>query len=77
MLQAALQVLLYAVIAGLSPLAFATTIAVMQAGRPTALAFAIGFVVSQLLVCSLFVVVGGSADVMPVVLSTLLLPCDP
>ena len=58
MLQATLQVLLYAVVAGLSPLAFAATISVMQAGRPRALAFAVGFVVSQLLVCSAFVVLG-------------------
>jgi hypothetical protein len=48
---------LYAVLAGLSPLAFAATIAVMHAGRPKALAFGIGFVAAQLLTCSLFVVI--------------------
>ena len=57
MLQATLQVLVYAVVAGLSPLAFAGTIAVMHAGRPKALAFGIGFVVAQLLTCSLFVAI--------------------
>jgi hypothetical protein len=61
MLHALLQVLLYAVLAGLSPLAFAATIAVMHAGRPKALAFGIGFVAAQLLTCSLFVVVDVSA----------------
>src|SRR4051812_44027034 len=57
MLQTALQVLLYAVLAGLSPLAFAATIAVMHAGRPKALAFGIGFVAAQLVTCSLFVAI--------------------
>ena len=61
MLHALLQVLLYAVLAGLSPLAFAATIAVMHAGRPKALAFGIGFVAAQLLTCSLFVVIDVSA----------------
>jgi hypothetical protein len=61
MLHALFQVLLYAVLAGLSPLAFAATIAVMHAGRPKALAFGIGFVAAQLLTCSLFVVVDVSA----------------
>ena len=61
MLHALLQVLVYAVLAGLSPLAFAATIAVMHAGRPRALAFGIGFVAAQLLTCSLFVVIDVSA----------------
>ena len=61
MLHALLQVLLYAVLAGLSPLAFAATIAVMHAGRPKALAFGVGFVAAQLLTCSLFVVIDVSA----------------
>ena len=61
MLHALLQVLLYAVLAGLSPLAFAATITVMHAGRPKALAFGIGFVAAQLLTCSLFVVIDVSA----------------
>lgn len=62
MVQAALQVLLYAVLAGLSPLAFAATIAVMHAGRPKALAFGIGFVVAQLLTCSLLVSIDVAAS---------------
>jgi Sap, sulfolipid-1-addressing protein len=61
-LQAALQVLLYAVVAGLSPLAFAATIAVMHAGRPQALGFGIGFVGAQLLTCSIFVAIGVAAS---------------
>ena len=61
MVQATLQVRLYAVVAGLSPLAFAATIAVMQAGRSKALAFGIGFVVAQLLTCSLLVAIDVAA----------------
>jgi hypothetical protein len=61
MLHALLQVLLYAVLAGLSPLALAATITVMHGGRPKALAFGIGFVAAQLLTCSLFVVIDVSA----------------
>jgi hypothetical protein len=61
MLHAGLQVLLYAVVAGLSPLAFAATIAVMHAGRPKALAFGIGFVATQVLTCSLFVAIDVAA----------------
>jgi hypothetical protein len=57
MIQAALQVVLYALVAGLSPLAFAGTIAVMHAGRAKALAFGIGFVAAQLFTCSLLVAV--------------------
>jgi hypothetical protein len=54
-------VLLYAVLAGLSPLAFAATIAVMHSGRPKALAFAVGVVAAQLLICSLFLAVDFAA----------------
>ncbi len=56
MLHGLLQVLLYAVLAGLSPLAFAATIAVMRAGRPQALAFGIGFVTAQTVTFALFLV---------------------
>jgi hypothetical protein len=56
MLHGLLQVLLYAVLAGLSPLAFAATIAVMRAGRPQALAFGIGFVVAQTVTFMVFLV---------------------
>ena len=61
MLQAILQLLLYALLAGLSALAFAATIAVMSAGRLKALGFAIGFVLAQLLTCSLLVLIGVAA----------------
>src|SRR6476660_6801307 len=58
MLHAAFQLLLYALLAGFSALALAATIAVMQAGRLKTLGFGTGFVVGQLLTCSLFVIVG-------------------
>ena len=59
MLHPVIQVLFYALLAGLSPLAFAATIAVIQAGQPKALAFGTGFVVPrQLLTCSLLVAIG-------------------
>lgn len=61
MLQPAIQVLLYGIFAGLSALAFAATIAVMQTGRLKALAFGTGFVVAQLFTCSLFVGLGVAA----------------
>ena len=57
MLHGVLQVVLYALLAGASPLAFAATIAVMRAGRPQALAFAAGFVVAQIVVFTLLLVV--------------------
>ena len=58
MLRAVIQVLLYGLLAGLSPLAFAATIAMTQAGRLKALAFGTGFVVAQLLTCTIFVSIG-------------------
>jgi Sap-like sulfolipid-1-addressing protein len=58
MTQATIQLLLYALLAGLSALAFTATIAVMQAGRLKTLGFGIGFVIGQLFTCSLFVIVG-------------------
>ena len=61
MLHALFQVLLYAVLAGASPMAFAATIAVMQAGRPKAIAFGSGFVLAQFLTCSLLVGLGIAA----------------
>jgi hypothetical protein len=53
-LQDALQIVLYAVLAGASPIAFAATITVMQAGRVKALGFGVGFVAAQLATCLLF-----------------------
>jgi hypothetical protein len=55
MFHALLQVILYGVLAGASPMAVAATITVMQAGRPKALAFGTGFVGAQLLTCALFI----------------------
>lgn len=45
-------------LATLSPLGFAATIAVMRAGRLTALGFAVGVVLGQLLACTILVTVG-------------------
>ncbi len=58
MIHATVQLLLYALLAGFSALAFAATIAVMQAGRLKTLGFGIGFVLGQVFTCSLFVIVG-------------------
>ena len=58
MIHASLQLLLYALLAGFSALAFAATIAVMQAGRLKTLGFGAGFVLGQVLTCSVFVIVG-------------------
>ena len=58
MIHATLQLLLYALLAGFSALAFAATLAVMQAGRLKTLGFGTGFVIGQLFTCSLFVIVG-------------------
>jgi hypothetical protein len=58
MIDATIQLLLYALLAGLSALAFAATIAVMQAGRLKTLGFGTGFVLGQVFTCSLFVIVG-------------------
>jgi len=53
-----LELLLYGLLAGLSALALAATIAVMQAGRLQTLAFGTGFVLGQALTCSAFVIIG-------------------
>jgi hypothetical protein len=58
---AAIQLLLYALLAGLSPVAFAATIAVMPAGRLKVLGFGTAFVLAQLLTCVIFVVIGVAA----------------
>ena len=58
MLHAAIQVLLYGLLAGLSPLAFAATLAVIPAGRLKTLGFGVGFVAAQVLTCSVLVIVG-------------------
>ncbi len=61
MVEAAIQVLLYGLLAGLSPLALAATLAVMPAGRLKVLGFAAGFVIAQTLVCSVLVIIGVAA----------------
>jgi Sap, sulfolipid-1-addressing protein len=61
LLHAAIQLLLYALLAGLSPVAFAATIAVMPAGRLKVLGFGTAFVLAQSLTCSLFVIIGVAA----------------
>ena len=61
MLHTTVQVILYALLAGLSPLALGATIAVVQTGRLRTLGFGIGFVVGQLLSCTLLVVLGVAA----------------
>src|SRR3954470_7200102 len=58
MIHATIQLLLYALLAGFSALAFAATIAVMQAGRLRTIGFGAGFFVGQLFTCSLFVTFG-------------------
>jgi hypothetical protein len=58
MLHPTLHVLLYALLSGLSPVAFAATIAVMPAGRVKVLGFGGAFVIAQLLTCAILVVIG-------------------
>jgi hypothetical protein len=53
-----LQLILYGVLAMLSPLGFAATLAVIESGRFKALGFGIGFVSGQLLACGLLVMAG-------------------
>ena len=61
MSHAAIQVVLYGLLAGLSPLAFAATLAVMPSGRLKAFGFGAGFVGAQLLTCSVLVIFGLAA----------------
>ena len=58
MAQAAIQVVLYGLLAGLTALGFAATLAVMPSGRLKALGFGTGFVGAQLLTCSVLVIFG-------------------
>jgi hypothetical protein len=60
MLSAAFHLIPYAIVAALSPLGFAATIAVMRSGRLKALGFAVGFVAGQLLACSVLVLIGAA-----------------
>jgi hypothetical protein len=61
MLHAAIQVVLYGLLAGLSVLGFAATLAVMPSGRLKAFGFGAGFVGAQLLTCSVLVIFGIAA----------------
>lgn len=61
MLHAAIQVVLYGLLAGLTAVGFAATLAVMPSGRLKALGFGAGFVVAQLLTCSALVIFGIAA----------------
>ena len=56
MLHAAIQVILFGLLAGFSPLAFTATLAVMPSGRLKALAFGAGFIGAQILTCSVLVI---------------------
>jgi hypothetical protein len=55
-----LDVVAYALLATLTPLGFAATVAVIESGRLKAFAFALGFVAAQLATCAVLVAVGTS-----------------
>jgi len=55
-----LQLIPYALVATLSPLGFAATLAVIRSGRLKALGFGFGFVSGQLLACAILVVLGAA-----------------
>jgi len=57
----ALQLVPYALVATMSPLGFAATLAVMGSGRVKALAFACAFIGGQLIACSTLVLIGAAA----------------
>ncbi len=61
MLHAAIQVVLYGLLAGLSALGFAATLTVMPSGRLKAFGFGTGFVGAQILTCSVLVIFGLAA----------------
>jgi cytochrome c biogenesis protein CcdA len=56
-----LQLIPYGLIATLSPLGFAATLAVIRSGRFKALGFGVGFVSGQLLACGILVTAGAAA----------------
>ena len=58
MLHAAIQVVLYGLLAGLSALGFGATLAVMPSGRLKAIGFGASFVGAQILTCSVLVIFG-------------------
>ena len=56
----ALQLIPYALVAAMSPLGFAATLAVMGSGRLKALVFGCAFIVGQLMACGLLIVIGAA-----------------
>jgi hypothetical protein len=58
MFRAALYLIPYALIAAVSPLAFAATLTVIASGRLKALGFGVGFVTGQIVICSVLVFIG-------------------
>jgi energy-converting hydrogenase Eha subunit C len=62
MLHDAIELLLYALLACFSPVAFTATVAVTPAGKLRVLGFGTAFVAAQLLTCSLFVILGVAAN---------------
>ena len=57
----ALQLVPYALVAAISPLGFAATVAVMGSGRLKALVFACTFIAGQLIACSILLLIGAAA----------------
>src|SRR3954462_4575956 len=55
-----LELIAYALVAALTPLGFAATLAVIESGRLQAAAFALGLLTAQFGTCALLVVVGTS-----------------
>ena len=61
MFHAAIQVVLYGLLAGFTALGLAATLTVMASGRLKAMGFGIGFVGAQILTCSVLVIFGIAA----------------
>ena len=59
---AAAHLIPYALVATLSPLGFAATLAVMRTGRLKALGFGLGVVLGQLVACAVLVEIGAAAS---------------
>ena len=57
----ALQLVPYALVAAMSPLGFAATLAVMGSGRLKALVFGCAFIAGQLVACSILILIGAAA----------------
>jgi len=57
----ALQLVPYALVAAMSPLGFAATLAVMGSGRLKALIFGCAFIAGQLIACGILILIGAAA----------------